>query len=222
MANSSTANLFASLEEYALKGDFKQAEELLIKNRDQFNQELYHYDLGTLRLKQGDQVVARFHLQKAIKDGLLYPDAFNNLEIANNQLHIQDLATTRINPLEGFLDKAIDLPDECFLCLSLCLVCCSLFLFWRNNIRKLSILFVSLILSATPYVVSEIIEQKLNPAISLKEVELREGPSNIFTPNKKVAQGVKILIDKIDGEWFHICYPTIYEGWAQRDTLGIY
>lgn len=210
-----------TFEELYVKSDFKGAASYLIQNKQQLNSGIFHYNLGTVYSKMGDYAAARFHLEKAMKEGLVNSSTVNNLNFVKTQLQVDDLSTS-----QAFSDQAINtalaVPLNAYLTLSLMIMLSGLF--WSRVKKKMlpsRIIFVVL-LALVPFLFSKIYIANINYAIALKESPVYEGPSKIFAEKGKVRAGSKIILGDFKEGWFYVKYPVSLAGWISKDQLGIY
>jgi len=126
-----------SFEELYVKNDFKGAANYLIQNKQQLNSGIFHYNLGTVYSKMGDYAAARFHLEKAMKEGFVNSSSMNNLNFVKTQLQVDDLSTSQAFS-DQMINTALAVPMSAYLTLSLVLLLAGLF--WSRVKNKLSLL----------------------------------------------------------------------------------
>ena len=99
-----------NFEELYLKKDYKGAANYLLQNKQQLNSGIFHYNLGTVYSKMGDYPAARFHLEKAIKEGYINSSSLNNLTYIKTQLQVDDLSTSSNLP-DQLMNSALAIPS---------------------------------------------------------------------------------------------------------------
>jgi tetratricopeptide (TPR) repeat protein len=210
-----------SFEELYLKKDYKGAANYLLQNKQQLNSGIFHYNLGTVYSKMGDFPAARFHLEKAIKEGYINSSSLNNLTFVKTQLQVDDLSTSSMLPDE-LMNSALSIPGSAYLSFTLVFLLLGLILLkTKKLVRKTSIaLFVVLI--AAPILFSQFYLDKVNYAVAFKDVPLYEGPSKIFSEKGKVRAGSKIILGEFKEGWFYVKFPISLTGWISKDQLGLY
>src|SRR5688572_21895584 len=90
MVNNSIDPILKSLKEAYLNGHFDAFRDGLIVNRNKFDQNIFHYNLGTMFLQEEKYSLSRYHLEKSVKDEWLNAKAWNNLKIAKGHLMIPE------------------------------------------------------------------------------------------------------------------------------------
>ncbi|MGZ3788445.1 MAG: hypothetical protein ACXVLQ_07980 [Bacteriovorax sp.] len=214
-------NSQAGFEQFYLKKDYPSAANYLLQNRQHLSSGIFHYNLGTVYAKMGDYPAARFHLEKAIKDGYINSASLNNLKYIKSQLQVDDIATSVELP-DQFINSALALPSSAYVSFSLAMLLLGLILVRTKKMqRKLSmVLFAIVVIS--PIFFSQIFLEKINYAVAFKDVSLYEGPSKIFSEKGKVKAGSKIILGEYREGWFYIKFPISLAGWVNKDQLGLY
>ncbi len=210
-------SVIEKFKESYLSADWKSAQEILIKNKDLFDRGIFHYNLGTVLYKEGDFPAARFHFEKAKINGYFTSETNHNLFAVKEKLKTE-VYEKPVNS-EGRLYYELNaIPGDLYITMTLlCLIC--LFSL-RKYVQKYFFLILFL-LSFTPVVVKYYYQDRIQPAIALKELEVFEGPSEIFSQSNTVPAGIKVMIGKEKDSWYYIEYPLQYSGWIQRQKLGI-
>ncbi len=216
--NSSKPNI-KSLESLYLEKDFEGAKNYILKHRDQFDSGQFHYNLGTLHAKLGDYAVARFHLEKAVKEGYVGTNGVYNRFVVKSILKTNDVGNS---PLfwDRFLTQSKELPVGAFLGMTLLLVLIVGVLVRFKLIVKKAIIIPLILLTIVPVGFHYFYLDKIEVAISLKDIQLREGPSKIYSETSTIKAGAKVITGERSGEWIFIKAPLKFAGWAHRDTLG--
>lgn len=211
----------SSFEALYLKKDFKGAVNYLLRNKQQLNSGIFHYNLGTVYSKLGDYPAARFHLEKAIKEGYINSSSLNNLAYVKTQLQVDDLSTSSLLPDE-LMNAALGIPGSAYLSFTLILALCGLLLVKAKKVkRKVTIALLALVAIA-PLLFSQLYLERVNYAVAFKDITLYEGPSKIFSEKGKVRAGSKIILGDFKDGWFYVKFPISLAGWINKDQLGLY
>jgi hypothetical protein len=211
----------STFDELYLKKDYKGAAQYLLDNKKQFESGIFHYNLGTVYSKMGDQATARFHLEKAIAEGYINSSSLNNLAFVKSQLQVDDLSTSTSLP-DQVVSTMTSIPMAGYFSMTLFLVLIFTLMIRLKKIQKKWIMVVVMLLSLTPVFVSNFYVKNINYAVVLKEVPLYEGPSKIFTEKGKVRAGSKVVLGQLKDGWFYIEFPISLSGWISKDQLGLY
>lgn len=218
--NNEAANL-ASFEELYLKKDYKGAANFLLQNKQQLDSGIFHYNLGTVYTKLNDFPAARYHLEKAIKEGYINSSSLNNLAFIKSQLQVDDVSTSTSLP-DQFINSAISLPQSSYLSLTLVLVLLGIALIKSKKLVKKFAIIVFTLIALSPVIFAYTYLGQINYAITFKEVPLFEGPSKIFTEKGKVRAGSKIILGEYKDGWFYVKFPISLAGWVSKDQIGLY
>jgi len=213
--------LLKSLETLYLDGKYDQAQNLLLKNKLEFNEGLFHYNLGTILSKTGKHAAGRYHFEKAVKSGYVDTNNLNNLEYVKTQLQVSDISNS-----EEFSDQLLaglmNIPVSLYLSMTLILIIGFLlmlrFKLVSNTYLKISLLIVAL----CPIALNQTYLKQKNFAVSLKEIKLYEGPSKVYDEKGLVREGSKVLLGRIEKGWVFIERPLDLSGWVKLENLGIF
>lgn len=218
---SKAVSIDQSFESLYLQKNYKGAAQYLLANKQQFDSGIFHYNLGTVYSKLGDQAAARYHLEKAIKEGYVNSASLNNLSYVKSLLQVDDLSTSTSLP-DKFINFSLNLPPQAYLSVTLLLILLSMLLIRTKKLTSKVIIFVSLLLSLLPIGYSTLYLNNVNYAVALKEIPLYEGPSKIFNEKGKIRAGSKIILGEFKDGWFFVEYPLSLAGWVGKDQLGLY
>lgn len=218
MKNSSTENILEDFQNHYLKGEYSAARELLLKNKSLFDQGVFHYNLGTVFLKEKEFAVARYHLEKAVKKGFLNGRTLNNLELSREKLSVKIIENSQ-SVLSNSFAKLVSAPSSFFIMLTLTMVLITLIL--KRFLRNKFIFIVCLLISGTPILLNELFFDSYLSAVALKSIKVQEGPSKIFEQKTEIPEGVKIIVKKPKDGWFYIKHPVDLSGWIQGKDLGV-
>ncbi|MBC7540593.1 MAG: hypothetical protein H7281_17345 [Bacteriovorax sp.] len=215
------ASSSSAFDELYLKKDYKGAANYLLQNKQQLNSGIFHYNLGTVYSKMGDFPAARFHLEKAIKEGYINSSSLNNLTYVKAQLQVDDITSSTELP-DQLMNTALTIPPAAYFSISLILLLLGISLLKSKKlIKKTSIVFF-IVLIVAPVLFSQRYLDKINYAVAFKDVPIYEGPSKIFTEKGKVRAGSKIILGEYKEGWFYIKFPISLAGWISKDQLGLY
>nr|BDT30230.1 tetratricopeptide repeat protein [Bacteriovorax sp. HI3] len=210
-----------SFDELYLKKDYKGAAQYLLKNKQQFDSGIFHYNLGTVYSKMGDQATARFHLEKAIQEGYINSSSLNNLNFVKSNLQVDDLSTSSSLP-DQFVNIATSIPVAGYVSFTLLLLIIFTLMIRFQKITKKWVMAAVLILAVVPMLFSFIYIKDINHAIALQDIPLYEGPSKIFSEKGKVRAGSKIILGEFKEGWFYVEFPLSLSGWINKDQLGLF
>ncbi|MFZ4712812.1 MAG: tetratricopeptide repeat protein [Bacteriovoracaceae bacterium] len=219
MNNSTTNELLKSLETLYTKAKYQEAIDLLLKNKESFDPGLFHYNLGSLYLKNKNLPVARFHLEKAYHLGFQVEEVLNNIKVTEAGLDLSTLESSGNQFTDNFY-QALFLPASYMVGYFLMI---SLIVLWIKKWKKVSWLATSLffLLLVSPLIVKFSLSQSLNVAVALKASHSKEGPSAIFENNHDIPAGLRLIVTKPKEGWYFIQYPTHLSGWIKSEDLGI-
>lgn len=209
------------LEELYLKKDYKGAANYLVQNKEQFDSGIFHYNLGTVYSKAGDFPAARFHFEKAIKDGHINSSTLNNLTFIKNQLQVDDLSTSTSFP-DQLMNSALAIPPAAYQSFSLLFLLCGISLLKAKKLVKKTSIALFILLIVTPVAFSSFYLEQVNYAVTFQDVPLYEGPSKIFSEKGKVKAGSKIILGDFKDGWFYVKFPISLTGWINKEKLGLY
>jgi hypothetical protein len=225
MENSNTTKIAKSPEalfqELYLKQDYKSAINAIIQNKQQFKSSIFHYNLGTAYAKLGDLGPARYHLEKAILQGMNGSAALNNLNYVKSKIENEDLSNSTALS-DQFINYSLNIPIEGYWSITLILMLIVLLIIKIKKMTNKYLLFFLFILSLTPILFSNFYLNKVNTAVVMKEISIYEGPSKIFQEKGKIKAGSKVVLGEFKEGWFFIKYPLPLAGWISKENLGIF
>lgn len=220
MKSTQASALTQSVMEHYKKLEFADAIKIMLDNKEVFDPGDFHYNLGTLFLKQRNFVGARFHLEKALKVGRLESDAINNLETSKVALGVEEIESQKSFWSKG-ADTLYSIPVSYFITLGLLI---GIVFLIQMKLRKMrdSVAFLMVLgLGFLPFVIKIAFFNQAQFAITFKEVELREGPASVFEVTRTLPQGLKIAIGEKTEGWVMVKSPVEYSGWAPLKDLGV-
>ena len=211
----------ATFEELYLKQDYKGAVQYLLENKKQFDSGIFHYNLGTMYSKMGDQAAARLHLEQAIQNGYINSASLNNLTFVKSQLQVDDLSNSISLP-DQIVSTVTAIPASGYFSLTLLLLVIFTLLIRFKKIQTKWMMALVLILSLSPMVVSYFYVKDVNFAVALSDIAIYEGPSKIFHEKGKIRAGSKMVVGDIKDGWFYVEFPISLSGWVNKDQLVVY
>lgn len=211
----------STFDDLYLKKDFKGAAQYLLANKQRIDSGIFHYNLGTVYSKMGDQPAARFHLEKAIQEGYINSSSLNNLTFVKSKLQVDDLTNSTSFP-DKLMSMATSIPPAGYLSLTLLMALMfTLLIRFQKIQKKWAVIFVVL-LSLTPVLFSNFYIKQINFAVALKDVPIYEGPSKIFNEKGQIRAGSKVILGEFKEGWFFVKFPLSLSGWINKDQLGLY
>lgn len=211
----------SSFEALYVKKDYKGAANYLLRNKQQLDSGIFHYNLGTVYSKMGDYPAARFHLEKALKEGYINSSSLNNLSYVKTQLQVDDLSTSSMLPDE-LMNTALAIPSSAYLTMTLFFLITGMLLVKTKKITRKTTMVASAFLIAAPLLFSQLYLERVNYAVAFKDIPLYEGPSKIFSEKGKVRAGSKIILGDFKEGWFYVKFPISLAGWINKDQIGLY
>jgi|GEM_PF-477431 len=210
-----------SFEALYVKKDYKGAANYLLRNKQSLNSGIFHYNLGTVYSKMGDYPAARFHFEKAIKEGYINSSSLNNLAYVKTQLQVDDLSTSSMLTDE-MMNTALAIPSSAYLSLTLVLLLSGIMLVKGKKIKNKMTMVLGGLIILTPILFSQFYLEKVNYAVAFKDIPLYEGPSKIFSEKGKIRAGSKIILGEFKDGWFYVNFPISLAGWINKDQIGLY
>ncbi len=214
-------SLTSSFQELYLKKDYKGAVSYLLQNKQHLSSGIFHYNLGTVYAKMSDFPAARFHMEKALKEGYVNSSSLNNLSYIKSQLQVDDLSSSSSMP-DQIMNSALAIPSSLYMSFSLILLIAGLIMAKSGLIKRKLSQGIGVIIILFPLCFSLFYVNKINHAIAFKEAILYEGPSKIFSEKGKISAGSKIILGEFKEGWFYVKFPISLAGWVSKDQLGLY
>ncbi|MCB9060632.1 MAG: hypothetical protein H6622_03820 [Halobacteriovoraceae bacterium] len=214
-----------SLEDLYLEKKYDALIDNLIEHKNVFYTGHFHYNLGTVYLKKGNYPAARYQFEMALKSNFKRQEVFHNLKFVEESLKKSKGADDLIihkEIQEVVFDYVESVPFSYYLSLSLFFVV--VFLILRkiriNAGLTLKIFFTFLVIF--PLGLSYFSTNDLGHAISLKEVSVKEGPSDIYEEIYRMSPGTKIMFNKVKDQWLYISRPSALAGWVKKEDLATF
>ncbi len=220
MENNNTVSIMKSLESQYLQHKYSEGIDLLIKNKDYFSRDMFHYNLSSLYAKSGDYALGRYHIEKSMHYGNIGPKALNNLDFMREKLAVKDASSSNLF-YEQVIGNLTCYPDLLFTSISLFFILCAFVLFLKHKIIRVVPFLMLILLACAPIVIKKTVDHYFISGILLKDSFLKAGPSEIFPDAGNVKAGSKIIFTKIDNGWFKIIFPGNLDGWIKGENIGI-
>ena len=214
------SQIFEELDKLYVNKDFSAYIEKLLEHKNDINEVVLHYNLGTAYLKMNNIALGRFHLEKAKNFGILDGRVNRNLAYAKSKLTSPDIDKGH-SLLENSVNTFVDLNFQYYLFVFLLLLFL-LLIWWRKfTQRKIKVLLSILLISSTTFV-PFFLMRNYATAIIITKTSLREGPSKAFEEvGPSLEEGLKVIIGQNDGKWRLIKYPVHLSGWIHDSDIKI-
>ncbi|MCY4643108.1 MAG: hypothetical protein OXB88_00660 [Bacteriovoracales bacterium] len=220
MANgSSISTTSKSLQELYESKSYEQFIDQLSKERENLGEGIYHYNLGTAYLKMGRHPESRYHLEKALEEGLFHSGIRKNLNTVVKNLELGTMEEGG-HISDQVLNYATRLSPDFSLCFGLILAIVFMGLFRFKKIKKTSFI-LALIVSLCPILFSFSIHRMYRRAIVLEASSVYEGPSKSFEISSEIPPGMSVIIRADGKDWFYVESPGHFSGWIDRKRIGI-
>ena len=207
------------LDTLYLDKQFSDYIEKLQENKNEMNEAVFHYNLGTAYLKMKEIPSGRFHLEKAKTFGLIDGRVSRNLEYVRSQLPPSDIDSAH-SVFEKNISLLVGLDFQHYLFISL-LSLSALLCWWRQFTQRKLVTLVIVFLVSLSFFIPSVLLRNHAAAIVMKETPLREGPSEAFEEAGSIGEGLKIIIGQSDGKWHLIRYPFHLSGWVSANDIKI-
>jgi hypothetical protein len=200
--------------DYYAKGDFPNAMNELMKNRQRISPGLWHFNMGTVKAKMNVLAEARYHFLAAEENGFTDKSLGQNLSIVEDELDVRILE----KPLDT-MDYAIKFglwSQNGFLTMVSLMILLGGILILRKE-KKYYVLILTILLALIP-VGCHFWIGSWDRAVTLTSHEVLEGPSVIFDSRGELPPGV-MVVTKESGEWKEVIYPSRFRGWIKAAGL---
>lgn len=221
MENINTTKLFKSLEELYIESKYDDIYQIILESKDSFDPAVFHYNLGTVYARGEEYGIARYHLEKSIKLGMLNKKTLNNLDYVKSKIYFQDIGHSTLIK-ERVINLGTVLPVDLYISLSLLFVIAGIILLKVK--RKISYrpALLWMLLCLSPLVSYQYYFKKQSVGIVLKESIVNEGPSEIYKTVISLPAGSKIIVGENYNGWYFIKSPSSISGWLKKNNLGFY
>jgi hypothetical protein len=220
MANTSINEISKSLETLYLDGKFEEAVDFILKNKPALSDIDFHYNLGVIYTKLGEFGPGRYHFELAMKKGYVGSDLLNNLNVIKSQVQVADISSSN-EIYDQVLNAFSSIPIGYSFSITLVLLITILILFRVKLMESKITLVACSILAFAPILTHFSMIKGKTFAVSMKQMEVFEGPSAIYDVKQTIPGGSKFITGKSDGGWFYIDYPVELSGWVKKEDVGI-
>jgi len=221
MKDHSTQDILKAAQGYYLKGEFENSLKIIRQNKDNLDSGLFHYDIGSIYLKMNDFGPARYHLEKAKKEGFSYPMAWNNLNYIKLQPGVIDPTQSK-DWREYTTANIMDIPFSFYFAFFMVGMCLFLFLLKKKWIENKTLILLYFVLFTTPLIFRYSYENGHNYAVTMRDTRVHEGPSKIYSDFGKISAGSRVVVGRFYDNWYYIVSPSERSGWVQKSDLGFY
>lgn len=195
---------------------FDQAKGYLLEHKSELQPALFHYNFAVVQVKLGDLAAARYHFEQARALGMTGTELNSNLEFTTRQLNIESVEHSQ-EWLEAANIHALESNEFAYHALFLLLL--SLCVYLVKRVKKIWLILIVLLALGLEGFYFYHVKQVLF-AVTLKEAQLREGPSMAFDTTKNIPAGLKVIVRKRDQSWYLVEYPQSMVGWVSSSDLG--
>lgn len=211
------SELLKSLKTLYTEKKWDQGVELLLKEKDQFSNDVFHFYLGSFYAKKEALALSRYHFEVAKEKNYSSSEVNNNIELVKNNLGVSMIETPKGSEeiLVNFLSQRSN-----DVLLSFFLICILLSVYLFKKFKNLYIPLLVILISVVPLGLKMKYAKNLSPAIVLSEAGVHEGPSDVFEKSTTMPLGLKLYISKVrEKVWYFIEYPQSFKGWVKADHI---
>jgi len=194
--------------------DYTAAEAFLKSVKNDIGEWNYHYNLGVIKGHQDELAVARYHYLQALKTD----DGSKELQVNLNNIEEKLSINVHEKPQglsDHFFKQVLGTPDILWSTISLLILVLGL-AFIRKSFKKLQVLIL-VTLSSLPLTFYFWFMSQ-GHFISQNEINIYEGPSEIFKGQYSIPTGIQLL-GETNGEWIKIYYPSKFGGWIKKENV---
>lgn len=208
MSMENKANHFQSLIE---QKEFSKAKNILLSDKE-ISKPLKAYNLGYIEYIQGNYVDARILLESAKSEGLYSVELIKALDEVKQKLQIVGIEDQSSAFEKAIIESLSYSEDLIFSLISVFGLIAAVCFYFSRKIIAIIPLAISLVIIS--YYL--IIYNQYQLSFAVNEANIHEGPSRIFEQTQRTLRGMRIVVDKVEGDWSHIKYPEQYSGWAYK------
>lgn len=219
MDNTNTNISLKELEDLFLAKKYDEARDYLVAKKDTISPGLFHYNMGVILGEQGNLAVSRYHFEIAKKNGFSHPAVYKNLKIVEAGIGVKSKPDSMMEYTADFFSST---SSSIFLFVTLLIVFIMMIVARKLQLSKKFVTAV-LILFFMPLIFKSFyFDNKYSTALSLKEVELFQGPSKVYEVIDMIPAGSKLILSKSHSDWVFIEYPIEFSGWIDRSKIAYY
>ena len=214
MEDTTIEDVLKTFEDYYANKDYEQALLTLKTHGEAFAPEVLHYNLGTVYAQMENLPLARFHLLMAQDLRLTNDVVQQNLNIVEEKLDIKKLEIAT-SVQDHFVQISSTLSGGVLNSLSLVLLIIGILMLKQKRTALRMLVFILMV--GLPWAYNFWV-RSWPRAIVLESQEVREGPSQIFSPVAELPAGVLVIFEE-HGNWRKITYPNRFRGWIKPQSI---
>ncbi len=138
-----------TFQELYLNEKYQEAINLLLKHKDSYPKGVFHYNLGTLYLKQNEVAPARYNLEKAIADGYFTANVQKNHQNVMSRIVQEDIETSN-QLIDKVLTKTASYPFEVYLVITLIFALIFTFIVHKFKIKNFIAIILFVLMASVP------------------------------------------------------------------------
>lgn len=194
--------------------DWKKAEGLLEKHKEEFDAGVYYYNLGIIKFKEKDFVSSRIALEMAQKnafESILLDDALE--EVKEN---LSAYAIENISPWGKVEINFIELPVQLYLSITVMILIS--FLLLKNKLESVVTKVFWILFAFLPLLFKLFLFPEVETIVTKADVPIYLGPSKVFEKVSELPPGIKIYVKKEEAnnkKWLNVLYPKSLQGWME-------
>jgi len=220
MDNSSINPSVESLKVLYNNNSYSESIDALLKIKNLFSKDIFHYNMGTLYAQKEEFAIARYHLEKA-NSIQSHKNIVKNMDLVRQKLGLENevQALDKVDQI-GF--SIMEIKNEDYIIGGLFFLLFFFIALLNLNKHKRILCYSFLLLSLFSFGMGQFIKKEFLTGIVLQECQLRTGPSSIYPVKTVLKNGQKLIVGKkIDG-WLKVKMPRPLEGWLSQSDLGLY
>ncbi len=214
MEDTTIEDVLKTFEDFYANKDYEKALLTLETHGEAFSPEVLHYNLGTVYAQMENLPLARFHLIKAQNLRLTKDVVQQNLNIVEEKLDIKRLESAT-SAQDHFVQISSTLSGGILNSLGLVFLIIGILMLKQKRTAVRMMIFIFLV--SLPWAFNFCVSSWPR-AIVLESQEVREGPSQIFSPVAELPAGVLIIVEE-HGNWRKITYPNRFRGWIKSQSI---
>lgn len=214
MEDTTIEDVLKTFEDFYANKDYEKALLTLKTQGEAFAPEILHYNLGTVYAQMENLPLARFHLIKAQDLRLASDVVQQNLKIVEEKLDVQRLESAT-SAQDHMVQISSKLTGGILNSLSLVLLIIGILMLKQKRTATRMLAFIFMV--SLPWAYNFWV-RSWPRAIVLEPEEVREGPSQIFSPVAELPAGVLVIFEE-HGNWRKITYPNRFRGWIKSQSL---
>lgn len=220
MENVSMDTTHNLLKQLYLEGKYQEAVDKLLEHKDQIDPGLFYFNLGTLQAKAGSVGASRHAFEQAIRLGHDSALLKNNLNYVNSEISKLGGNVEFVELRDQFIDFIGGQSIYTFLSISLILLIAFKVTLIKMKMKFKPIFILVVLFSFFPSIIKFSVDKSFRQAIVLKNDVVLTGPSKIFEKKTDVIAGSKVILGKVNSDWYLIESPVELAGWIRAENLA--